>query len=237
MYIISIALMVFIYEIAATLVAQSFILPSIFEILHSFYLIVISPDFISIILATVIRFIYGSVISFISAMFLAIMSYRYQNIKYLLEPLYVLIKTIPNITYIIVALIWLGRNNSVILVSFLAVFPLMYNSILNGLESIDANIVISTKVFQSSFVYKLTKVYLPMAKKDIIIAIKNSLSLALRVSIMAEILSQVNIGIGKEMYFAKINYLVNDIFAWTLIIIILSALIDYLFDHLIKHMN
>ena len=53
---------------------------------------------------------------------------------------------------------------------------------------------------------------------------------------VAEILSQVKSGIGKELYYAKANFLMADIFAWTILIILISSLFDYLIS-LFKEKN
>ncbi len=47
---------------------------------------------------------------------------------------------------------------------------------------------------------------------------------------MAEILSQAKYGIGAELYYAKNNLIMSDIFAWTIIIIVISYLLDILID-------
>ena len=55
-----------------------------------------------------------------------------------------------------------------------------------------------------------------------------------KVTVMSELLSQVTNGIGKELYFAKINLLMSDIFAWTVIMVIISLTFDYILGLLIR---
>ena len=237
MHLLSIVLLITIYGIAAFLLDRSFILPKLDEIVHSFFVIITSKDFISIVLVTLSRFLMGVLISFILALILATWAFYSPGFKAFMEPLYTLLKSIPNVTYIIVALLWLGRNGSVILVAFLAIFPILYNSILSSYENIDPELIEVTDLYPDGKLFKLWHVYLPLIKPGIILSLQNALTLALRVSVMAEILGQVSMGIGRAMNFAKINYLMADIFAWTIIIIIISALIDAIFKFWYEHLD
>lgn len=232
--IISILTIIIIYIVLSFLINKTYILPSIGDVLLSLKNIVFDSNFLIIIFTTLWRCVLGLIISFVLALIFALLSYFHEKVKDFIRPIYILLKTIPNITYIIVSLLWLGRNGSVILVSSLVVFPILYNSILNALTNIDISLIEVTDLYEASNIFKARKVYLPLIKNDLLTALANSCSLGLKVSIMAEILSQVRSGIGKELYFAKANFLMADIFAWTIIIVLISVLIDYLLSLLKK---
>ncbi|MDO4500824.1 MAG: ABC transporter permease subunit [Erysipelotrichaceae bacterium] len=231
---ISICLMIIIYSLLSIVVNKTFILPGILEIAFSLKEIVFNVKFLSIVFTSLFRVFIGLLTSFILALLLSLLSYFNKTIKEFFEPVYLLLKTIPNVTYIIVSLLWLGRNGSVLLVSALVVFPILYNSILNALFNIDKELIEITDTYNGSNIYKIRKIYLPLIRNDILLSLKNSCSLGFKVAIMAEILSQVKTGIGRELHFARINYLMADIFAWTIIIIVISYLIDYLLNKLIS---
>lgn len=231
---ISIIFIILIYIIASLIINKSYILPSIFEILISLKNIIISKEFIIIVLSTLFRTLIGILISGVLAIILALLSYFNEKIRELFEPIYIFLKTIPNITYIIVSLIWLGRSGSVILVSSLVVFPILYNSFLKGLLNIDSNLINATRTFPGTVYFKIRRVFIPLIRNDILLALNNACSLGFKVAIMAEILSQINIGIGRELYYAKINFMMADIFAWTIIIIFISFIIDKIIDSFIE---
>ena len=232
-HLISILIIILVYVAASMLIHKSYILPGITDILVSLKDVLLSGTFLKVVFTTLYRTFIGLLISFFIALVLALCAYFNETVRELLHPLYVLLKTIPNITYIIVALLWLGRNGSVILVASLVVFPIFYNSILNALLNIDDSLIKVTRLYQGPILHKIIHVYLPLIKKDILAALGNCCSLGFKVSIMAEILSQVKSGIGKELYYAKANFLMADIFAWTILIILISSL----FDHLISLFN
>ena len=61
---------------------------------------------------------------------------------------------------------------------------------------------------------------------------KTAAGLGLKVGIMAEILGQVRSGIGRSMNYARLNLDTAGIVAWTIVIILLSVLIDGIFSWL-----
>lgn len=224
----AIVAIIVIYVALSLIIQKEYILPNFYDILLSLKNIIFSKSFLIIVFTTIYRTLIGLIISFIVAIVLAFLAYFKKGIRDFLNPIYVMFKTIPNITYIIVALIWLGRNGSAILVSSLVVFPIFYNSLLSALLIIDEELIEVTNLYDISDIYKIKKVYLPLIRNDIITSLSNCCSLGFKVSIMAEILAQVKSGIGKELYFAKANFMMADIFAWTIIIILISTLVDYL---------
>lgn len=230
-------LIIVIYETISVVIDKSFILPRISEILISLKNIIFGSKFFITIISTLFRTFFGVLISFLLGILLACISYKYRMFEELFNPLYIILKTIPNITYIIIALIWLGRSGSVILVAATVIFPIFYNSILSSLKNIDKELIEYTSLFNYSYLFKTFNIFLPLIKIEIINSIKNCLSLAFKVSIMAEILSQIKNGIGRELYYAKSNFLMADIFAWTIIIVILSYLFDLVINVIAQKEN
>lgn len=134
----------------------------------------------------------------------------------------------------IICLLWFGREGSVIAIVFLVVFPIMYSNILYAYKHIDRSLILNTKTYEDEFIIKLTRIYLPLIRSNLFESMKSTLSLGFKVTVMSELLSQVTNGIGKELYFAKINLLMSDIFAWTVIMVIISLTFDYILGLLIR---
>lgn len=66
---------------------------------------------------------------------------------------------------------------------------------------------------------------------------KVSLGMSWKSGIMAEVIGTPKPSIGKEMYAAKAYLQTPDLFAWTLIVIILSLLFEKSFMLLLKKLN
>jgi len=235
--ILSILSFIGLYSLISFLINKPYILPSFIEIGRSLIKLIISDDFLKTILYTLIRTFIGILISFIMAIFLSMISYKSKIVKDFFEPIYVILKTIPNITYIIICLLWIGKDLATIFVSLTVIFPIIYNSLLSAYFNIDNSLIEYTSLFNFSFFRKWKNIYFPLIRKEMLISIKNSASLALKVSIMAEMLSQTKIGIGRKLYYAKINIEMADIFAWAIVIIIISSLFELFINELIKKEN
>jgi NitT/TauT family transport system permease protein len=76
---------------------------------------------------------------------------------------------------------------------------------------------------------KLTSLYIPTVAPYFLAACKSTLGLAWKAGISAEILCTPKRAIGTELYLAKTYLETADLFAWTLVIILLSIAIEKLF--------
>ena len=207
-------------------VDSSIVLPSIFDVAICLYQLVISPDTYIAIGLTLSRLFMGITISFLFALGLASLAYRYQKVKEFIYPIVLIAKTIPTVSIIVLTLIWFGREGTITTIVSLVVFPILYSNILFGFNSIDKAILDDLKLIDTSYFNKLIYVYLPLIRHQIMESLKVTVSLGFKVSIMSELLAQIRVGIGREIYFNKINILTDRIFAWTIIIIFVSMLLD-----------
>lgn len=237
-HIISIFSIIIIWFIASILINNDILLPNPVEVIKLMSNQIIESSFYKIVGLSILRMIVGIIYSFMFSFVIALLTDRYNFLYKIFEPIETLLKTIPNISYIIIALIWLGQEGSVTLVCFLVVFPIMYTNISLGLKMKDSELNDVAQIFPETYFETLIKVTIPLLLPQLIIAIKSSISLGFKVAIMAEILGQVPYGIGKQLYYAKINLDMISLFAWTLWIIIISGFIDHILgDFMIKLKN
>ena len=130
-------------------------------------------------------------------------------------------------------LVWLGSEGSVTVIVFLILFPVLYSQIVSGMMSINPELLDVSRMYPETFLNRLTKVILPMLWPSLMEGIKTALSLGFKVGVMAEILGQVQTGIGQQLYLGRINLDMVAIFAWTGWMILLSVLIDFILNAVI----
>lgn len=169
-------------------------------------------------------------ISLLLAMTIGIGGYRLQSIRSFFEPIYKIIKTIPNISYIIIILIWFGSNKSVGIICVLIIFPMVYANIVYSLENMDTKYHDVELIYHESFINTLRFHLLPYLYPLILSNLKTCVSLGFKVGVMAEILGQAAGGIGRLLQLAKLDLNMTAIFAYTIIIILICILIDLIFD-------
>jgi len=76
-----------------------------------------------------------------------------------------------------------------------------------------------------------------MLKNEFFESLKTGIGLGVKVCVMAEILSQVKTGIGKEMNISRLNLDISSVFGWTCWLMIVSVLIQLIISIVQKITN
>lgn len=179
------------------------------------------------------RICLGFLSAFFTALLLGAVSYRFSFIKELLAPVMLLAKSVPVASFIILALIWMGSENLSVFSAFVVVLPIIYVSTLAGLESTDGKLLEMAFVFRLPLLRKITAVYWPALSPYLLSGIKSALGMGIKSSVAAEVIGVPDFSIGEKLYKAKIYLSTADLFAWTLVIILVSWLFEKLFLKLI----
>lgn len=232
-YLITTLVILFLWQLLAIAINNDVIIPMPFNVLVQTTLLFSDYNFYLSLGFTLLRVIKGCGLSLLAALVIALLGYRIPAIKHYFAPVFLITKTIPNISYIIICLIWFGANNSVTVVCFLILFPMLYSNITKHLEQFESSFGDILKIYYEKFYVLLYKNLIPYLCPFILSDLKTTLSLGFKVCVMAEILGQVKYGIGKQLYLAKMNLDMTNLFAYTLIIIIVCLIIDIVFDSLL----
>ncbi len=109
-------------------------------------------------------------------------------------------------------------------------FPLIYQGTYGAIKGIDQELIDVYKLEDNHFLSGLTHCYLPLISKNIRTSLLQSLGLGIKVLVMAEYLAQTRDSIGNELYLAKVNLQYDEVFAWTLLLIILAIIFELLIN-------
>ena len=151
---------------------------------------------------------------------------RLPLIRELLEPVIVLIKSVPVASFVILALIWIGSKNLSVFIAFLVVFPIIYVNTISGIKSADPSLLEMARVFQMTAGKKIRYIYWPALLPYLISGIKVALGMGFKSGIAAEVIGVPSHSIGEKLYMAKIYLSTADLFAWTLVIIVISGIFE-----------
>ncbi|MCF0111439.1 MAG: ABC transporter permease subunit [Erysipelotrichaceae bacterium] len=144
-------------------------------------------------------------------------------------PIEMMMKTIPNISYIIIALIWIGSQNSVIVVGFFVIFPIFFANTQKAMLSLDKGYDEVASIYGVSTWTRFSEIHIPLIRSSLYAALQTSIGLGLKVCVMAEILGRVQQGIGFQIDFCRLNLDMTGVFAWTVWIILFSVGVDTIF--------
>ncbi len=224
--ILPIIILLSIWEIAARIYDQSYFLPGLYETFSALIRIVGSKGFFKIITLTLLRIFAGITLGTLCGAFLALISYKVKFVHSLIAPLNSVIKATPVASIIILLWVSMNGNSLAIFVSFMMVFPIIWQNIYDAFTSIDRELIEVSRVFGFSFKKKLKILILPSLKKYFIPAFITSIGLAFKAEIAAEIIAGVRYSIGQMIYYAKDAPAIDEMFAWTIVGVFFSMLIE-----------
>jgi len=227
---ITTVLLVIVWYALALLVNNNYLVPNPLVVMKQLSLDLTNMGFYQIILASLIRLFIGIVISLLLAIPLGLFAGLSKKVADYLAPINAIVKAVPSMSYIIILLIWCGAEYSVILVSFLILFPIVYTNVYTGVLQLDRNLQDVMKVYPAPLLSRITKVYIPQILPFLWSSLKVGCGLGIRVCIMAEAMTQVKVGVGKQIYYAKNMLDMTTIFSWTIWMILLSILVDVILE-------
>ena len=215
-----------VWEICAVIVDRSYFLPHISETADALYRIVTSIGFFKVCLSTLFRVLIGIALGTLSGAFMAIISHKIKFIHSLLAPINSVVKATPVASIIILLWISMNGNTLAVFVAFLMVFPIIFQNLYDAFESIDIELIEVSRVYEFSYKKKLELLVLPALKKFFIPAFVTSIGLAFKAEVAAEIIAGVRNSIGQMIYNAKDALITAEVFAWTIIGIAFSIIIE-----------
>ena len=180
------------------------------------------------VLGSLMRICAGFALALALGIALGALSFVVGWVRALLHPVVSVVKATPVASFVILALIWISSKNLSIFISFLMVFPIMYENMLAGLESADAKLLEMGQVFHLSRMARIRAIYLPAAYPFLLSAARLSLGMCWKSGIAAEVIGQPRQSIGAELNQAKLIFNTPDLFAWTVTIIVVSVVFERL---------
>lgn len=224
------------YEWCAVLLDKPIILPSLQLVLLEMKRIISDPSFFQIVGATTVRTVktYGT--TFIVSLLLGIVAGYVPLIRSLLAPMINFLRAIPTISLTIILLIWFGQEYGPLMIMGLVIFPLLYELIENSMSRIDSDLSDVCKVFGATFLEKFKALYYPQILLALESGVQVTVGLSFKVIVMAEVIAQSSIGIGRQLSHEKTYLNMPAVFSWTLILVVLVMIFEILTQSLIKKM-
>jgi NitT/TauT family transport system permease protein len=228
--VLSFALLLAIWKIISVIVNSAIIIPSPESTIVSLFNLIKTRDFFIIILHSLERGLIGFALSFVLGLLAGFAAGFNRAFNRIFEPFLVIIRSTPVMTIILIALIWFKANNVPIFASFLMSFPIICTNVIEGIKNIDPKLLEMAKIYRIKRTRVIKEIYLPSIVPFLTAAISTSFGIGWKVVIAAEVLSQPKYAIGSSLQNSKIYLNINDVFAWTIV----AILIGYLFERLIR---
>lgn len=222
------------WEIADRVINNRIILSGPVHIVQALAEQLQQPDFWVTCGASFLRITVGFLLSFVIGFLLAVVCYRYPLVRDIISPVMAALKIVPMISFVIMLLIWVGNQALTIYLSFLIVLPLIYTNTLAGLNAVDKDLLEAAREFGCSRWYLFCYFYRPTLMPFVISACRIALGMSWKSGIMAEVIGTPKPSIGREMYAAKTYLQTANLFAWTIVVVVLSIVFERLFMALLR---
>ena len=154
----------------------------------------------------------------------------------LVRPALAVIRATPVASFIILALVWLSAANVPVLAGVLMVLPVVYASAREGIDSADKKLLEMARMFGWGRGKTWMRVIVPSALPSVLAACEACVGLCFKAAIAAEVIGTPKNAIGTRLYSAKIYLETDSLLAWTLVVIILSIVIEKLLRLVIRRL-
>lgn len=225
-HLLGILLGIALWEIACHLIGQAIYLPSPYQVLLSLRALLGSQATYHILLVSSLRVLASFAIAAFSGIVIGTFAGLNRSLAEFLEPLVALFRSIPVISIIILAIIWLPSTQVPVFSGFLMCFPLIYISMVNGIRQTDPQLLEMARVYRLGKAATLQRIYWPSALPYLKTGMTGALGLSWKVIAAAEVLSLPRYAVGSRLHDAKVYLQIPDLYAWTVLIILLSFLFN-----------
>ena len=164
----------------------------------------------------------------IIACVLAVVCHASKLLDEVISPALLVVRATPVASFIILALVWLSSSNVPILAGILMVVPVVFANLREGISSTDPKLLEMARLFGWGRLKTWRRVVIPTALPTFVAACQACVGLCFKATIAAEVIGVPKNAIGTQLYNAKIYLETDGLMAWTVVVIILSMVIERL---------
>lgn len=223
-----------VWQIASICLGQEILLASPVSVIRKLAALIFTVDFWQSVGFSFGRIICGFLTAVILGILSAVCACRFSFVEVILNPLINVMKSTPVASFIILCLVWIPSRNLSVFISFVMVLPVIYTNILEGIRHTDDQLLEMAAVFRVSPVKKILYIYLSQILPYLLTACRLSLGMCWKAGVAAEVIGVPKGSIGEKLYNAKIYLNTPDLFAWTIVIILISFVFEKCFLAVLK---
>lgn len=223
-----------VWVICASLIKSVLILPGPLEVFQRFFNLWSEAKFRVDILATVLRSIFSFSLSLLISFLLGFFAAFHSKVDNFIKFPLAIIKATPVVSFILLAIFWFTTNMVPVFVSVLMSLPVMTTAIYTGLKNVDSKLLIMSDAYGFTKKQKLRYLYLPTMVPFFFSGALSSFGISWKAVVAAEVICLPKYAAGTAMQRAKVHLETSDVFAITIVIIIISFALETVLAFLAK---
>ena len=175
-----------------------------------------------------LRILAGFLLAVVGGLVLGALGACWRWVRIFIEPAMQLIRAMPVASFVILALLWVRSANLSVVVSFTHVLPVVYAGVQGGIADTDSQLLEMAHVYRLPLITRLRYIWLPGIFPSFCESCIAAMGMCWKSGVSAEVIGLPDHSVGDALYRAKITISTPEVFAWTLVIVLLSATLSTL---------
>ena len=185
-------------------------------------------DFWSTVLASLGRIALGLACGVLIGAALAVLTCSSRWCDRLLSPAVRVVRAAPVASFILLVVLWTGRNAVPAVIAAMMVTPVVWDNLSRGIQAADKKLLELARCCRFSPWKTAALIYLPSLRPYILAALTNAAGLAWKSGVAAEVLCLPEPSLGQRIYYTKYYLDIPELFAWTAVTVTLSLILERL---------
>lgn len=146
----------------------------------------------------------------------------------LFSPAVRVVRAAPVASFILLVLLWTGRNTVPAVISAMMVTPVVWDNLSRGIQAVDPKLLELARCYRFSRQKTVGLICLPSLRPYILTALTTATGLAWKSGVAAEVLCLPEPSLGQRIYYTKYYLDIPELFAWTAVTVTLSLILERL---------
>ena len=226
-----------VWQLAALAVGKELLLPSPAAVGKSLLALARTADLYLSAGATLWRVFLGLFWGGLAGGLLAFLTHLFPWADAVASPAVRVVRATPVVSFILLIYLWVARAAIPWVVAGLMVLPVMWGALTAGLADMDQNLLELGRAYRFSPLKRLRLIYLPSLLSHFSAGLLTAFGLAWKSGVAAEVLCPPDRAVGSRLQQAKLGLETADLFAWTLTVVALSLVLEWLLRKVLERKN
>ena len=223
-----------IWQLVAMIISSELLFPAPLAVANRLFEMMLTSDFYVTVGLSLLRILVGMIIGTLIGVAGGLLTAFSRIARDIFAPLLAVVKSTPVASFIILMVLWISRDVTPLIIALMMVTPVVWTNVETGILNTDKSLLEMAKVYKMPRAATVRHIYLPSISPYFLASLKASLGMAWKAGIAAEVLLQPIISIGKMISDSKILLETTDLFAWTVVVVILSVIIEKIMVLILK---
>ncbi len=213
------------YGLAAAL-DRALVLPTPLAVFRKLVSLMPTAAFWQACAGSVARIFFGLIAGILAGVVLASLCAANKLLNAIFEPLVTVIKATPVASIIILMLFVMAKGFVPMVAALLMVIPIVFGNVKRGITSVPKDQYEVAEIYGFGFHKRMKYLILPSVFPYFSAACRSALGLAWKAGIAAEVICYPKYSIGANLNNAKVYLESEELYAWTIVVIVISVLIE-----------